>query len=240
MNILSFDTSTKAASIALLKEDTLVGEIFINDKRTHSQKLMPMLESLFKLSDITMDDIDILAVCIGPGSFTGLRIAMATVKAMAHAKNLKIVAINSLESLAFNVSNSNKKIIPILDAQGKKLYTASYKFIDGEISEISPIEVKEIDELVEKIKECGEDVIMLGEGLDKCKDQFNMDLVEIASPDKNVSKASSIACLAKIKYERNIDIHNCYDIVPMYIRKSQAEMQYEEKQKRLKEVEESK
>lgn len=235
MNILSFDTSTKAASIALLKDDTLVGEIFINDKRTHSQKLIPMVESLFKLADITMDDIELLAVCIGPGSFTGLRIAIATVKAMAHAKNLKIVAVNSLESLVFNVSNSGKKIVPVLDAQGKKLYTATYSFIDGEIKEVSAIEVKEISELVEDIKKSGEEVVMLGEGLDKCKDEFCMDLVEVASPDKNVSKASSIACIAKRKYEKGVDIHSCYDIVPMYIRKSQAEMQYEEKQKRLKE-----
>lgn len=240
MNILSFDTSTKAASIALLKGDVLVGEIFINDKRTHSQKLMPMVESLFKLADITADDIDLLAVCIGPGSFTGLRIAMATVKAMAHAKDLKIVAVDSLESLAFNVSDSSKKIIPILDAQGKQLYTASYKMIEGELKRLNEIEVVDIDELLKDIEESGEKVVVLGEGLDKCREKFTMDSIEIASPDKNISKASSVACLAREKFEKNLDIHSCYDIVPMYIRKSQAEIQYEEKQKKLKESKESK
>ena len=239
MNILSFDTSTKAASIALLNDNELVGEIFINDKRTHSQKLMPMVESLFRLADITADDLDLLAVCIGPGSFTGLRIAMATVKAMAHAKNLKIIAVDSLESLAFNVSDSDKKIIPVLDAQGKNLYTASYRFSDGDYERIDEIEVVEVEELLNKIEKNGEEVIVLGEGLDKCRERFDLDNVEIPSLDKNVSKASSVACIAKNKFEKNIDVHSCYDIVPMYIRKSQAEIQYEEKQRKLKEAEKS-
>ncbi len=234
MNILSFDTSTKAASIALLKGDELIGEVFINDKRTHSQKLMPMLESLFKLGDITMDDIDLLAVCIGPGSFTGLRIAMATVKAIAHVKNLKIVAVNSLESLAFNLGHTAKKIISILDAQGKNLYTASYKMEKNILKQVSEIEVLEIDELVARIKEEGQEVLILGEGLDKSKEAFKFDLVEFASPDKNVSKASSVAVLASEKYRKNIDVYTCYDIEPLYIRKSQAEIQYEEKQRKLK------
>lgn len=236
MNILSFDTSTKAASVALLKGDELVGEVFINDKRTHSQKLMPMVESLFNLADITADDLDLLAVCVGPGSFTGLRIAMATVKAMAHAKDLKIVAVDSLESLSFNVSDSEKKIIPILDAQGKKLYTASYRSFESSVERIDDIEVIEIDELVARIKAAGEEVIVLGEGVDKAKESLSDSLIEIPSPDRNVSKASSVACIAKEKYEKGLDIHSCYDIVPMYIRKSQAEMQYEEKQRKLKEA----
>ncbi len=236
MNILSFDTSTKAASVALLKGDELVGEIVINDKRTHSQKLMPILENLFKLADITIDDIDLLAVSIGPGSFTGLRIAMATVKAIGHAKNLKIVAVNSLESLAFNAGNTAKKIIAILDAQGKNLYTASYEIGKDGLKQLSEIEVIETESLQARIKEEGREVIILGEGLDKAKEKLDSELVEFASPDKNISRASSIACLAREKYEKDIDVHTCYDIVPLYIRKSQAEMQYEEKERKLKEA----
>ena len=240
MNILSFDTSTKAASVALLKENELVGEVFINDKRTHSQKLMPMVESLFNLADITMDEIDLLAVCVGPGSFTGLRIAMATVKAMAHAKDIKIVAVDSLESLAFNVCDSEKKIIPVLDAQGKKLYTASYRASEGSVERIDEIEVIEIEGLLKRIEESSEKVIVLGEGVDKIGERVLSEKIEVPSPDKNISKASSVACIAKEKYEKGIDIHSCYDIVPMYIRKSQAEMQYEEKQRKLRENGENK
>ncbi|MEG0249654.1 MAG: tRNA (adenosine(37)-N6)-threonylcarbamoyltransferase complex dimerization subunit type 1 TsaB [Peptostreptococcus sp.] len=237
MNILGFDTSTKAASVALLKDDTLVGEILINDKRTHSQKLMPMLESLFKLADITANDIDLLAVCIGPGSFTGLRIAMASVKAMAHAKDLKIVAVDSLESLAFNIADVDKKIIPILDAQGSKVYTASYKSEGSELIKLEEIEVLDIDDLLEKIEKNGEKTILLGEGVYKYREKIeNNSLVSIPSPDKNISKASSVCAIALEKYRKNIDIHTHYDILPMYIRKSQAETQYEEKQRKMKEA----
>ena len=94
MIILGLDTSTRAASVALWSDGDLLGELVINDKRTHSQKLMPMLETLFQLADIKVDDIDLLAVCIGPGSFTGIRIAMATVKALGHVRNLPIVGVN--------------------------------------------------------------------------------------------------------------------------------------------------
>ncbi len=237
MNILGFDTSTKAASVALLKDDVLVGEIVINDKRTHSQKLMPMLESLFKLANVTADDIDLLAVCIGPGSFTGLRIAMASVKAMAHAKDLKVVAVDSLESLAFNMLGVDKKIIAILDAQGSKVYTASYKTQENELKKLEEIEVLDIDELLERIDRDGEEVILLGEAVHKYRDKIsNQALIEIASADKNISKASSVSTIASEKYRKNVDIHTHYDILPMYIRKSQAETQYEEKQKKIKEA----
>ena len=105
MIILGLDTSTRAASVALWSDGDLLGELVINDKRTHSQKLMPMLENLFQLANICIDDVDLLAVCIGPGSFTGIRIAMATVKALGHVRNLPIVGVNSLESLAYNLSD---------------------------------------------------------------------------------------------------------------------------------------
>ena len=237
MNILGFDTSTKAASVALLKDDTLVGEILINDKRTHSQKLMPMVESLFKLANITADDIDLLAVCIGPGSFTGLRIAMASVKAMAHAKDLKIVAVDSLESLAFNELGVEERIIPILDAQGSKVYTATHISKNNELIRTEKIEVLEIDELLERIDENGERTILLGEAVYKYREEISKHpLISIPSPDKNISKASSVCAIAIEKYRKDIDIHTHYDILPMYIRKSQAETQYEEKQRKMKEL----
>lgn len=229
MNILSFDTSTRAASVAIMKDDELVGELIINDKRTHSQKLMPMLENLMNLADMSIDDIDLLAVCVGPGSFTGLRIAMATVKAMAHAKNLNIVEVDSLEGLAHNVASSSKKIIPILDAQGNMLYTSSYRSEGGRLIALSDIELVDMNDLIDRIEEEGEQVIVIGEGISKANELLDRPLIEIAQYEKNVSRASSIAAIAREKYTSSIGVHSCYDILPMYIRKSQAEVQYEEK-----------
>ncbi|WAW14665.1 tRNA (adenosine(37)-N6)-threonylcarbamoyltransferase complex dimerization subunit type 1 TsaB [Peptostreptococcus equinus] len=232
MKILSFDSSTKAASIALQIDDVLVGEIIINDKRTHSQKLMPMLDSLLDLADTKIDEIDLIGVCIGPGSFTGIRIALATVKAISHVKDIPIIAVNSLETLAQNVVNTDKIIVPILDAQADNVYAAIYKAEKNELEKVVDIDVISIDDLLDSIRQNDSNFILLGEGTIKHKEKLKTDNIEIVDTDKNISKASSICVLAKKKYEKNIDIKNAYDLEALYIRKSQAEIQYEEKIKR--------
>ncbi len=236
MNILSFDTSTRSASVALMMDGVLVGEILINDKRTHSQKLMPMLESLMSLADISIDDIDLLAVCVGPGSFTGIRIAVATVKAISHAKNLPIVAINSMENIAFNVMDSSKKIVSILDAQAGNVYCGIYRSVeDNNYSVVEDVDVISLEQLANRLECSSENYIIVGEALDKYREKLNFDNVEFASPDKNVSRSSALCSIAKIKYDKGLDIYDCYTILPKYLRKSQAEMQYDEKQRKAKE-----
>ncbi|WP_101773683.1 tRNA (adenosine(37)-N6)-threonylcarbamoyltransferase complex dimerization subunit type 1 TsaB [Peptostreptococcus faecalis] len=232
MNILGFDTSTKSASVALIKDDVLVGEILINDKRTHSQKLMPMLEDLFKLGDISVDDIDVLAVCIGPGSFTGLRIAMSTVKAISHVKNIPIVGVNSLETLANNMAFTDKYIIPILDAQATQVYYGIYKSENGKLRVVEDVGVIDIDDLLEKIEKLYTGAVILGEGTTKYGNKLENKNIYIPSPEKNISKASSVTSLAMQKYKEEKNVYDSYDIVPLYIRKSQAEIQYEERQRK--------
>lgn len=236
MIILGLDTSTRAASVALWSDGDLLGELVINDKRTHSQKLMPMLENLFQLANISIDDVDLLAVCIGPGSFTGIRIAMATVKALGHVRNLPIVGVNSLESLAYNLSDGKARLVPILDAQGSQVYSAIYES-SGQAPEIlRDIGVVDIDNLIEEVRGLDGKIIFLGEGINKYRDRLK-DLrpnINLASSNTNVSRAASVCACASHKYKKGQDIHTCYDILPMYIRKSQAEVQYEEKQRAMK------
>lgn len=236
MIILGLDTSTRAASVALWSDGDLLGELVINDKRTHSQKLMPMLETLFQLANMKVDDVDLLAVCIGPGSFTGIRIAMATVKALGHVRNLPIVGVNSLESLAYNLYNCQARLVPILDAQTSQVYSAIYENIDGGPRLVRDIRVVDIDDLIEEVRGLDGHTIFLGEGLNKYKDKLR-DLgpnISLASNNTNVSRAASVCACALYKYTMGQDIHTCYDILPMYIRKSQAEVQYEEKQRAMK------
>ena len=213
MKILGMDTSSMAASVAVVEDDNLICEFTVNNKKTHSQKLMPMIENMLSMSDLSIKDMDLLAVCIGPGSFTGLRIGMATVKAMAHVNNIPIIAVNSLESLANNINFCDRKICCILDAQKNQVYSAKYKFENVSTNE---------------------EFIIVGEAVYKYKDKLeNIKNIKIPSPANNVSNAGSLCSLALNKYSRNIDVHTCYTINPMYIRKSQAEVQYDEKMKRL-------
>lgn len=233
MKILSFDSSTKAASIALQVDDVLLGEIVINDKRTHSQKLMPMLDSLMELADTKIDEIDLIGVCIGPGSFTGIRIALATVKAISHVKDIPIVAVDSLEMLAQNVSNTEKVILPILDAQADNVYAGLYKAENNKLEKILGAEVISIDQLIDEISSSDSQYLVLGEGTLKHREKLNIENVEFVSADKNVSRASSICVLARYKFENGVDIKNAYDLEALYIRKSQAEIQYDEKMRKL-------
>lgn len=234
MKILGIDTSTMAANVAVLEDDKLICEYTINTKKTHSQKLMPMIENMLKLSDIEIKDIDAIGICVGPGSFTGLRIGMATAKAMAHINNIPLIGVNSLEILGSNIDFCNKKICSILDAQRNQVYTCKYVIEANKSKSLEDIKIMPIDDLLQELSDTNEEWVILGEAVYKYKEKIEaISNIAISSPDNNITKASSLCIVAKDKFEQNVEVHNCYDINPMYIRKSQAEEQYEEKQKRL-------
>lgn len=234
MKVLGIDTSSLAASVAVIEDNRLICEYTVNTKKTHSQKLMLMIENMFKISDININEIDMIAVCEGPGSFTGLRIGMSTAKAISHVNNLPIVGVNSLELLAGNMNLSDKKICSILDAQKTQVYMGQYKYNNGQLVELKNIDVVEIDDLIEELKATNEEWIVVGEAVYKYEDKLKeVSNISIPAPSHNVSKASSLCVVAMDKYKNNINVHDCYSINPVYIRKSQAEVQYDEKMKRL-------
>ena len=235
MKVLGIDTSSNATSIAVIEDNKLICEYTVNTKTTHSQKLMPMIENMLKISEINVNDMDMISICQGPGSFTGLRIGMATAKALSHVNNLPIVGVISLELLAGNMDLSDKKICSILDAQRTQVYMGQYKFENNKLVEIKSVDVVEIDELLEELKSSNEEWILVGEAVYKYEDKIKeIQNIYLPAPSHNVNKASSLCTIAMNKYDQNIDVYDCYTINPVYIRKSQAEVQYDEKMKRLK------
>ena len=234
MNILGIDTSTMAANVAVLEDDKLICEYTINTKKTHSQKLMPMIENMLKLSDLDIKEIDAIAICVGPGSFTGLRIGMATAKAMAHVNNIPLIGVNSLEILGANMDLCNRNICSILDAQRNQVYTGRYHYEGTKLVEIKEIGIQPIDELLEELAQSKEEWILVGEAVYKYEDKIKeIANIEIPAASNNVTKAGSLCSVAKVKFDEGKDIFNCYTVNPLYIRKSQAEEQYEEKQRKL-------
>ena len=234
MKILGIDTSSMAASVAVIEDNKLICEYTINTKKTHSQKLMPMIENMLGLSDLNVREIDAIAVCEGPGSFTGLRIGMATAKAIAHVNDIPVIGVNSLEALAANMNLCDKKICSILDAQRNQVYTGRYQYEGTKLVEIKEIGIQQIDELLEELSQSGEQWILVGEAVYKYEDKIReISNIEIPAASNNVTKAGSLCSVAKVKFDEGKDIFDCYTVNPLYIRKSQAEEQYEEKQKRL-------
>ncbi|MBR4173657.1 MAG: tRNA (adenosine(37)-N6)-threonylcarbamoyltransferase complex dimerization subunit type 1 TsaB, partial [Clostridia bacterium] len=131
MKIFAVDTSSSVASAAICDGDKLVCETVLNNKLTHSQTLMPMIEEVFKRSGLAPSEIDIFAVADGPGSFTGLRIGVTTVKALAHAVNKDVVGVNTLEAMCYNIPFCQNLISPIMDARRGEVYNAFYRFENG-------------------------------------------------------------------------------------------------------------
>ena len=135
MNILAIDTTGLVASVALVNEDKTIGEFTTNYKKTHSQTIMPMIEILVKMLEVDLDTVDYIACACGPGSFTGLRIGAATAKGLAHGLGKQIIAVPTLDALAYNMMESNNLIVPIMDARRNQVYSALYSLSLIHISE---------------------------------------------------------------------------------------------------------
>ncbi|MBP5427359.1 MAG: tRNA (adenosine(37)-N6)-threonylcarbamoyltransferase complex dimerization subunit type 1 TsaB [Clostridiales bacterium] len=231
MKILALDTSTKVASVAIIDQDKMLAEYFVNtDKMNHSQKLMPVIDGVIKDLGIDLREIDYYAVSVGPGSFTGLRIGVATVKGMAYANNKKVVAVDTLDAIANNVSYSDDIVCCIMDARNRQVYVAMY---DGKKKIVEDTAI-DIDELIDKLIFLGTRIIFVGDGVlvyseylkEKLQDNFVMPRRVDVLP-----RASSVAELALGKIQ-NQEILSCEDLVPNYLRKSQAEREYEKNHKK--------
>lgn len=234
MIILAIDSSSKVATAALIKDDKLLGEITLNEKREHSVILMTIINQLLNVNDLTVNDIDGYVVSKGPGSFTGLRIGMATIKGMSFGSGKPYVSVSSLDALALSVSNFDGFICPIMDALRNSVYTCLYKCCNGKLEKYTEYVALDIDELIDIIKSKNEKVIFIGDGLDKYKDYLIKNCPNCSFPPShlNLIRASSLGELGiTLLKSGNFDDPNS---TPFYLKKPQAEREYEEKRMQLK------
>ena len=166
MKVLAIESSAVTASVAIMTEDTLIAEYTINYKKTHSQTLLPMIDEICRMTETDVSDIDIVAVSDGPGSFTGLRIGAATGKGIALAKNKPMVAVPTLEAMAYNLIGDDRLICPVMDARRKHLYTGLYRFNGGKLEVVSKQCLIPYEELVDMLNEKNENVVFVGDGID--------------------------------------------------------------------------
>lgn len=227
MKILAVDTSAQVASCALVEDDKLICECVLNNGLTHSQTLMPMIDDVFKKSKMTPDDVDIYAVSNGPGSFTGLRIGVTTVKGLAHATGKLVVGVNTLEALAYNVPFCPHIIVPIMDARREQVYNAFYRYENGKVCEVVPPRAIALTDCICELEKYSEKAIFVGDGVAVYKEKIKElmgDNALFAPQTSNAQRASAVAEAAKNKES----IHYS-QLVPVYLRKSQAEREAEER-----------
>ena len=229
MIILGIDTSSDVASVALISEEKLIGEYTLNFKKTHSERLMPMIDKMLTDCGYEMSQIDGFAVAIGPGSFTGLRIGIATAKGLAHACGKPVIPVSTLAALAYNLPMCEHLIVPIMDARRSQVYTGTYIWDEDGFREIEEPRAVSIEECLD---DCGNfvDVVFVGDGVPVHKEYIISrlgDKAKFAPVGCALQRGASVAALG---LENIKDGVACHDVEPVYLRKSQAEREYEEKQ----------
>jgi tRNA threonylcarbamoyladenosine biosynthesis protein TsaB len=224
MKILGLDTSTLMTTCAVMDDDNLIGEFSLSLDMSHSEALVPMIKSLLDNLNLKVEGMDGFAVSIGPGSFTGLRIGLATAKAFSHATNIPIIAVSSLEALALNVVGHGI-VVPMMDARRDRVFAGIYNLCEDDIKTILQANAIEVSELIKILEEKQEVVYLLGDGAIKYKDIFIKELgdkVKFMPGYLNLSRASSVCTLGR-KRLLNGDVDNLYDLSPEYLRDSQAQ-----------------
>lgn len=240
MKILGIDTSSKRCTVCILEDNNVIIELHSDDEKTHSQTLMPLIDKMFKETNLALKDIDMISCCVGPGSFTGVRIGISTAKAFTDVYNFKTVGVSSLEGLAYNIKddikllqNSNVSeshvICSMIDAKNENVY---YGLFDENYNKLEKLSTCSIYELIDKLKELNNPIFFVGDGaiayreilMEKLKN--NVPHIEFFEGEKNLASSISIAKFAYNKYATG---NYNSSLSPMYLRKSQAERSLEER-----------
>jgi len=226
MKILALDTSALTATAAILDGDTLICEESVTTKLTHSQTIMPMVDELLCKASLDIDDIDLFACSVGPGSFTGLRIGIGTIKGLSYGADKKAVGVSTLLALSYNVPFPDMLICPIMDARRNQLYNALYRFEGGKAVLIEAPRALGIEELLNSLNE---KTVFVGDGVMRYRDIIKEkmgDKAIFAPPNLCLGHASSVALAAR--YEEAV---TASELTAVYLRKPQAEREREEKLK---------
>lgn len=229
MIVLSIDSASKVATAALLDENNLIAEYTINNKMEHSTLIMDMVDKLLSDSNLSIDDIDGFIVSKGPGSFTGLRIGMATVKGLSFGTNKPYVSISSLDALAYSLVSFDGIICPIMDALRDSVYTCLYKSNNGKLEKLIDYSALELDDLIKILKDKNEKVIFTGDGLIKHKDYLSANLTNsfFAPNHLSIIRASALGDLGiKLLLDNKCDELNSS---PFYLKKPQAQRELEKR-----------
>ena len=227
MLILGTDTSSKAATAALMKDGRIICEYTLNIDNTHSEKFLPLIEQMLSDASLTYEDIDVFACGLGPGSFTGIRIGVATIKGLCGAIGKKAVGVSSLEALAYNAEGFKGLICPTMFARADEVFCAVY---NDDMTEVVPPSVMKISELLESLT--GKSVMFLGDGAERFENEIkeaSNDFIT-APHNLNVMRGGSVCAVAMAMADKG-DFVDYTQLVPVYLRQSQAEREYDNKNK---------
>lgn len=222
MNILAFESSAVAASVAIMRDGRLLAESACNRGNTHSETLLPMAENLLDRCGLSTADVDLFAVSVGPGSFTGVRIGVATVKGLAFGKGKPCVGVSTLEALAENLSVvPNARICPVMNARRDQVYTALFRNTEHGLERLLPDSAISVSELEAALADDPAPVFFVGDGYDLVAERIRHDFFPTPERLRHQS-AASVAEVARRAYLAGRFTTDAA-LAPVYLRPSQAE-----------------
>lgn len=238
MPILAIDTATMVSSVAVADEKKLLAELTVQTRLTHSETLLPHIQQVLEMSGVAKNQLTGVAVSLGPGSFTGLRIGLGAAKAIAYGLDIPIIGVPTTEALAWHYPVPNVVTVPFIDAQKGNVYSAVYAWQNGTIAELLPVQVYTLDEALELCQRQKGTVMAVGDMVQK-KLAGREDLpanLQIPPQHTLMPRAANVAMagLARLSQGRLDSVMN---LEPIYIRRSEAEVLWEKRQVALKKAE---
>ena len=226
MLILAFDSSAKPASAALVKDGQLLSQYMQCSALTHSRTLLPMAEDMLKNAELRLSDVDLIAVAHGPGSFTGIRIGVSTVKGLAWAAEKPCVGVSTLEAMAWHGLAVGGYICPVMDARRSQVYNALFKIENGRPVRMTEDRPIALEELAKEVTALGAPVFLVGDGAALCYEHFTAQGIPCVMAPDNLrwQDAWGVAMAAADKTPGNAD-----ELLPVYLRLSQAERERQER-----------
>lgn len=233
MKILAFETSAKAASVALMDEARLLGQSYQNTGLTHSQTLLTMVEDLMKTCGCTAGDITAVAVAAGPGSFTGVRIGVAAAKGFAWGSQIPCYGVSTLEAMARSLGVYSGIVCPVMDARRSQVYNALFRMELGKCTRIAPDRAISLADLGAELQNFSEPVFLVGDGSILCYNSLLERVPCLVCPAEHRmhQKADGVALCAREAIARG-EAGNAESLAPNYLRLSQAERERLEKEKK--------
>lgn len=236
MKILSIDSSGNVASVSLLSDGVLMGEFSINNKLTHSQTLLPMVDVMLQTAGVEPEELNFIAISAGPGSFTGLRIGAATAKGLAQALQVPVIKVPTLAALAYNLAGMSGLVCPVMDARRGQVYAGVYRYDGYKLISVQPEQAVDMGEFLARLNERGERVTFLGDGVPVHREKIEKECrvpYGFAQSHLALQHAGSVAVLAsQAELYEDIGVRQMEagDFAPEYLRVSQAEREREERE----------
>lgn len=218
MKILAVDTSGGVCSAAVLDDNKILSETYMNDKRTHSETLGLMIDFCLSCANTDIRHVDFFACAVGPGSFTGLRIGIGMMKAFAQASKKPVLGVNTLDALAQNVSGTDETVCPVIDARRGEVYTAAYK--NGK--RITDYRAVLLDNVLEELQ--GQRTVFLGDAAQNYADKIRSsdNAFRVAHDGILLQRAGSVGLMANALCRAGV-VQDAYTLEPLYLRETQAE-----------------